>query len=195
MRLFMVAIACSVALLFAGLSPASAQSPEGADVWVQGGGDVYSADGARLVRQANGLAASIAMPTPPPGGYVYPVGTEPGHPEVFTLWMFVFNHPENCSLPCGADDMTNAAVEFGAYNVAGHVTAGKQLNLSGRIGVGQQAGAPPNITPHDLANPAGAEVHLAVTSHGLLDPATLPGEFVTPTGNGGCGCWWVAIFE
>ena len=37
--------------------------------------------------------------------------------------------------------------------------------------------------------------HLAVTSHGRLDPATLPGEFRRPTVSGACGCWWVAIFD
>ncbi len=195
MRRFIVAIACAVALLFAGLSTASAQAPERVDVWDQGGLEVYAPDGARLVRQTNGLAASVKMPTPVSGEYLYPDGTEPGHPEIFTLWMFVFNYPENCSGPCGPDDMTNPAVEFGAYNVAGHVNAGQSLNLSGRIGVGETAGAPPGIMPHDLANPAGAEIHLAVTSHGALDPATLPTEFRTPTGNGGCGCWWVAIFD
>lgn len=195
MRRFIVAIACAVALLFAGLSPAAAQAPERADVWDQGGAEVYAPDGARLVRQTNGLAASVRMPTPASGEYLYPAGTEAGHPEVFTLWMFVFNYPEHCSAPCGSDDTNNPAVEFGAYNVAGHVTAGRSLTLSGRIGVGETAGAPPGVTPHNLSNPAGAEIHLAVTSHGALNPATLPGEFRTPTGNGGCGCWWVAIFD
>ena len=195
MRRSIVAIICAVALLFAGFSTASAQPPERQDVLDQGGAEVYATDGARLVRQTNGLAASITMPTPASGEYLYPNGTVPGHPEVFTLWMFVFNYPENCSGTCGPDDTTNPDVEFGAYNVAGQVTAGSSMTLSGRIGVGATAGAPPGVTPHDLSNPAGAEVHLAVTSHGALDPATLPGEFRTPTGNGRCECWWVAVFE
>jgi hypothetical protein len=130
-----------------------------------------------------------------PGEYLYPDGTGSGHPEVFTLWMFVFDYPEHCDGPCGPDDMTNPAVEFGVYNPAGHGTAGSSLTLAGRAGVGDTAGAPPGIVPHDLSNPAGAEVHLAVSSHGQLDPATLPGEFRRPTGSGACGCWWVAIFD
>ena len=149
----------AASLLLAGHIPASAVQPETADVLDQGGGAVYAPEGARLVRQANGIAVSVKMPTPEPGSYLYPAGTEPGHPEVFTLWMFVFNRPEHCSDPCGPDDMTNPDVEFGVYN------------------------------------PAGAEVHLAVTSHGGLDPATLPNEFRIPTGSGACGCWWVAIFN
>lgn len=185
----------AASLLLAGHIPASAVQPETADVLDQGGGAVYAPEGARLVRQANGIAVSVKMPTPEPGSYLYPAGTEPGHPEVFTLWMFVFNRPEHCSDPCGPDDMTNPDVEFGVYNPAGHVNAGRTLNLSGRVGVGDTAQAPPGITPHDLSNPAGAEVHLAVTSHGGLDPATLPNEFRIPTGSGACGCWWVAIFN
>ncbi len=174
---------------------ATAASPEKADVLDQGGGAVYAPQGAQLVRQPNGIAVSLTMPTPEPGSYLYPAGTEPGHPEVFTLWMFVFNHPEHCTAPCGPDDMTNPDVEFGVYNPAGHVGAGAKLTLSGRVGVGDTAGAPPGITPHDLSNPAGAAVHLAVTSHGGLNPATLPHEFRIPTGSGACGCWWLAFFD
>jgi len=191
-RLSLVLAAC---MLLAGHISAWAVQPETADVLDQGEGAVYAPDGAQLVRQANGIAASVKMPTPEPGSYLYPDGTTPGHPEVFTLWMFVFNHPEHCTDPCGPDDMTNPDVEFGVYNPAGHVNAGETLNLSGRVGVGDTADAPPGITPHDLSNPAGALVHLAVTSHGALDPATLPNEFRIPTGSGACGCWWIARFD
>lgn len=199
-RRALLAIMISAGVLAAGTTTTtSAAGPERADVMDQGGLTVRAPDGARLVRQANGIAVSVTMPTPEPGGYLYPSnppGIEPGHPEVFTLWAFVFNFPENCSDGvCGGDDMSDPAVGFGAYNPAGHVNAGATLNLSGRIGVGDSAGGPPGSAVTDLSNPAGAEVHLAVTSHGALDPSTLPGEFHTPTGNGGCGCWWVAIFD
>lgn len=190
-----LSLVLAAALLLAGYMPAYARSPETADVLDQGGAAVYAPDGAQLVRQANGIAVSVKMPTPEPGSYLYPDGTEPGHPEVFTLWMFVFNHPEHCTDSCGPDDMTNPDVEFGVYNPAGHVAADGTLTLTGRVGVGDTAEAPPGIIPHDLSNPAGAEVHLAVTSHGGLDPATLPNEFHIPTGSGACGCWWVALFD
>lgn len=195
MRRPRLTLALATSLLLAMHIPASAAQPERADVMDQGGEAVYATDGAQLVRQANGIAVSVKMPTPEPGSYLYPDGTEPGHPEVFTLWMFVFNHPEHCTDPCGLDDTTNPHVEFGVYNPAGHVAADGTLTLTGRVGVGDAAQAPPGITPHDLSNPAGAEVHLAVTSHGGLDPATLPNEFRIPTGSGACGCWWVAIFD
>jgi hypothetical protein len=195
MRRLIVSIICVAAVLSASFSTASAQAPETEHVWDQGGAAVYAPDGARLVRQTNGLAASITMPTPASGDYLYPNGTEPGNPEVFTLWMFVFNHPENCSGTCGGDDTSDPDVGFGAYNVAGHVAAGNSMTLSGRIGVGETAGGPPGTTMQALSNPAGAEIHLAVTAHGGVDSATLPTEFTRPTGNPGCGCWWVATFD
>ncbi len=187
-------ILITLGMVFAGAATASASAPESADVWEQGLGAVYAPNGASIVRQPNGLVVSVTMPTPASGTYVYPAGVEPGHPEVFTMWLFIFNHPENCSGPCGPDDMTNPAVEFGVYNVAGHVVGGPKLTLTGRAGVGEPAGAPPGVVPHDLSNPAGAEVHMAVTSHGQLDASTLPDEFRVPTGNGACGCWWLAFF-
>lgn len=193
-RVFLVAVS-TVAVLLAAQLGASAQAPERANVMDQGGATVLAPDGATVVRQADGIHASVSIPTPTPGEYTYPAGTEPGHPEVFTLWMFVFNHPENCNGPCDGDDLANVDVGFGAYNVAGHANAGAALNLSGRIGVGEPAGGPPGSIPVPLSNPAGAELHLAVTSHGGLDPSTLPEEFSSPTGSPACGCWWVAVFD
>lgn len=191
----LVALASAAVVAAGGAAPAAAGAPETADVYEQGGAAIHAADGARLVRQADGVHVSLRMPTPEPGSYLYPDGTTPGSPEVFTLWMFVFNHPEHCTEPCGPDDTTNPDVKFGVYNPAGHVNAGRWLNLSGRAGVGDPAGAPPGIDPYPLSNPGGAQIHLAVTSHGGLDPSTLPGEFRVPTGSGACGCWWTAIFD
>jgi hypothetical protein len=173
---------------------------EYADVMNQGGVGIYAPDGAHVVRQTNGLRASIRMPTPQPGQYVYPTnppGIVPGHPEIFTLWMFAFNHPELCTGGiCDGDDLgDDAAAKGSVYNVAGHVTSGRWLNLSGRIAVGQPALAPAGVVPTPLTNPSGAEIHLAVTSHGALDPSTLPGEFRSPTGSPACGCWWVSVFK
>ena len=49
-------------------------APEYANVMNQNGVGVYSANGARLVRQPNGLSMSMTMPTPAPGDYVYADG-------------------------------------------------------------------------------------------------------------------------
>jgi hypothetical protein len=193
-RRALLGMALATGLALGTAAPAAAGSAERTDVYEQDGVTVLAEDGARLIRQPNGLHVSLRMPAPDPGTYVYPAGTTPGSPEVFTLWMFVFNKPWNCTGPCGPDDATNEAVEFGVYNPAGHVNAGGWLTLSGRVGVGDEAQGPPGVVPYPLVNPDGAEVHLAVTSHGELDPATLPNEFRIPTGSPVCGCWWVAEF-
>ncbi len=183
-----------------GVEPAFAMhgGGESADVMNQGGVGVYAENGATVVRQPKGLRMSVTMPTPQPNSYVYPPnppGIVAGHPEVFTLWAFIFNHPELCTDGvCGGDDLgAGAAAKGSVYNVGGHVAAGRSLTISGRIAVGQAAVAPPGVVPTPLENPAGAEIHLAVTSHGALNPATLPGEFSSPTGSPVCGCWWVAV--
>ena len=133
----------------------------------------------------------MTLPTPEPGTYVYPAGTAQGTLEVFTLWAFVFNYPENCTFPCNGDDLGNATGAVGGvYNVGGHPGQGAQLTIAGRIGVGE-----PALAFSALESPETAEVHLALAPHGGLDPQTLPGEFRGPKGSPVCGCWWVSIFD
>lgn len=178
-----------------GGSLVSAAAPGGGqeyqDVMNQGGVGVYSPNGARLQRQRNGLSAAVSMPTPAPGSYTLPEGYTTGHPEVFTLWAFVFNYPELCDGPCDGNDLgVDKPARGGAYNVGGHPASGRNMNIAGRIMTGE---APFRWAA--LEAPDQAEVHLAVAPHGGLDPATLPNEFRIPTGNSACGCWWVSIFE
>lgn len=183
------------AAVTAGAPVSAGGGPEYANVMAQGGGSVYAPNGAMLVRQPTGLRLSITMPTPEPGSYVYAPGRmEVGNPEVFTLWAFVFNYPQNCTPPgCDGDDLgANTAAKGGVYNVAGHPSGGGGLTLSGRLAVGQSPFAP-NTAP--LESPQTAEIHLAVAPHGALDPDRLPDDFRLPTGSPACGCWWVAIFD
>jgi hypothetical protein len=167
----------------------STAGPEHADVSNQGGGGVYAPGGATLVRQPGGLRASMSVPTPQPGTYNYPAGRTAGHPEVFTLWAFVFNYPDLCSNPCNADDLgPNTPAKGGVYNVGGHFASGQHLTVAGRIGVGE--------TPFGgaaLESPETAEVHLALAPHGAVDPSALPGEFRSPTGP--MAFWWIAMFH
>lgn len=61
--------------------------------------EIFKVDGRRV---AQGLRMSVTMPTPEPGTYIYPPnppGIVAGHPEVFTLWAFIFNFPELCVGP------------------------------------------------------------------------------------------------
>lgn len=157
-------------------------------------GPVVSEDGATVIRTKNGISASLKMPTPLPGSYTYPDPNGfqpmvvPGHPEVFTGWMFIFNNPAACSDGiCNGDDLGNPDSRGGAYNFGGHVVGGSTLNLTGHVSVGEEpfAGMP-------LDNPAGAEIHLAVAPHGMVLPELLPTQITTPIGNP--ALWWLAIF-
>jgi len=159
-------------------------------------GPVVSEDGATIIRTNGGVTASLTMPTPLPGSYDFPPEPQPfqstflvGHPEVFTGWMFVFNNPAACSDGvCGGDDVgENTVARGGAYNFAGHVVGGSTLNLAGHISIGSQpfVGAP-------LDNPMGAEIHLAVAPHGMVQPDLLPAQINTPVGMP--PHWWLAIF-
>lgn len=157
-------------------------------------GPVVSEDGATVIRTKNGVSASLKMPTPLSGSYTYPEGNafQPmvfvGHPEAFTGWMFIFNNPAACSDGiCNGDDLGPTPARGGAYNFAGHVVGGSTLNLTGHVSVGQEpfGGVP-------LDNPSGAEIHLAVAPHGMVQPDFLPAQISRPIGNP--ALWWVAIF-
>jgi hypothetical protein len=183
------------------VTPAGAAgvTTETRDVRGQGpGGPVVAEDGAMLQRSDNGLSAKLTMPTPEPGTYNYPPAQTvpfpfpaavPGHPEAYSLWVFVFNYPALCSQPCDSNDLGVAApARGGAFNAAGHVVGGSNLQLDGHVSM--------NSTPFSgsmLLEPRTAEVHFAVAPHGALDPALLPDQITKPIGNP--SFWWIAIFD
>lgn len=184
MRKIPVALAAVAVVVFGAFAPASAQGngvqTETADVAGQGlGGPVVAPDGATISRTSNGISAQVSMPAPEPGSYQYPTAgaafSGPGHPEAFTLWVFVFDDPDS-------DDWT------GAFLGGGHVVGGPKLNLAGHISRSTEpfAGEP-------LTNPQDARVRLAVAPHGALDPELLPDQIQTPTGPGP-DIWWIADF-
>lgn len=192
-RVLLIGVTLALTVPLAG--PSAAVAAEVADLLNPDGVGVYAEDGVRVVRQSNGLSLSVSMATPEPGTYTYAAGTVPSHPEVFTLWAFVFNYPDLCTPPgCDSDDLgPGAAAKGGVYNVGGHASGGGTLTISGRIGVGDPAGAPPPIfVGAPLESPSTAEIHVAIAPHGALDPAALPDEFSTPVGSPFCGCWWFA---
>lgn len=181
------------------------------------GAEWLRAEDARLTRFDDRIEFELTMDVPRPNGYVYPEGVPPERraaPEAFTLWAFVFNHPEQCTsgqppLTCGGDDFSEA-VKGGVYGLAGHVpsidhsggafvfdraTAG-QMTLAGEIKVGdaQRSDQPPGEITFPLENPMGAEVHFAVAPHGQMVPETITAELYSPAGSPDCGCWWGAFF-
>lgn len=174
---------------------------EVADVMGQGAaGPVVAANGARLLRSDTGITISLRMPTPEPGTYSYPPGNPfnppavPGHPEVFSLWAFIFNFPEDCEAPvssptgCDLADFVAGRGAPGAFNVAGHVVGGSTIQMSGHVSLNsEQFGGTSR-----LLMPRTAEVHVALAPHGVLQPGAMPNQIKTPIG--GEPFWWLAFF-
>lgn len=155
------------------------------DVYGQGPeGDVVMEDGATLRRTNDAIQAKVQMPTPQPGSYDYPdpegpTVSEEGHPEGFSLWVFVFDDELG-----GFGDNPWSSAFFGA----GHMVGGDTLTLSGQINENSEP-----FVGFPLENPREAEVHLAVAPHGGLDPDLMPDQIKTP--GGGPEHWWFAVFE
>jgi hypothetical protein len=191
------------------LATAVAKPWETEDLVGQGlAGPTVAVDGAMINRGANGITASVTMPTPEPGTYMYPESAtwptssgEEGRPEAFSLWVFLFFNPEECAVPnsCGPADLINDPdVVAGAYNAGGHLAAGPTLTISGRVTAKTPSFGGPNAETISQALALGysiadAEVHIAVAPHGALAPELLPEQFKTPAGNP--SFWWLAIFH
>jgi len=119
----------------------------------------------RLVRSPNGLTAQFQT-----------TGLAAGH--AVTLWIMFFDNPEACQndICDPAVDIGMPGVRFDFHYAGGHIVNGKKTTLTGHLQTGETStsgwaelaaigGAPPFfITP--LTNPEGAQVILALHSHG-----------------------------
>lgn len=198
-------LVAAASLAVSATAASAAGAWETADVVGQGlAGPVVAQDGAAILRTPNGVAASLTMATPEPGSYTNPSGPTgsgaSGHPEAFSLWVFIFFNPEECaSAICGPGDLMNDDdVVAGAYNAGGHLEGGSSLHLAGFVnGDTATFGGPKAETLNEAVSMgydlAGAEIHLAVAPHGALDPSLLPGSISTP--NGSPAAWWLAFFS
>jgi hypothetical protein len=150
------------------------------------------------------VTAKVTMPTPEPGTYEYPEGPtasgEEGHPEAFSLWVFLFFNPDACATEgCGpADLQNNEAVVAGAFNAGGHIASGPTLTISGRVNEQSTVFGGPNAETISEALAMGysiddALIHVAVAPHGALDPALMPEAIKTPAGNP--SYWWMVVYE
>lgn len=170
------------------------------DVLGQGGVGVHADDGARLQRAASELRVRWKAPTPEPGSYAYPLPTmvppgapehppiNPGAPEVFTLWAFIFNHPALCNGPCDFDDIGATPAQGGIYQLDGIIATKQWVKMSGAISVGQ-----PPLVGVALSDPANAEVHIAMAPHGMaLTGADLERQLTSSVGTP--AFWFPALF-
>ena len=202
----LVTVIAVAAMVATSAATAVANPWEADDLFGQGlAGPTVAVDGAMINRGATGVTASVTMPTPEPGAYVYPAaapnasGVE-GHPEAFSLWVFIFFNPEECaSSLCGPGDLINDPdVVAGAYNAGGHLAAGPTLTMSGRITEKTMSFGGGETIEDALAMGRGysiadAEIHIAVAPHGALAPELLPAQIKTPAGTP--AHWWIAIFD
>ena len=198
---FVIAVAT---LAFSSGIAAAGNRTELANIVGQGlAGPTVAVNGGAIQRTPNGVNALVSLATPMPGSYTYPVGPTgsgiAGHPEVYSLWVFVFFNPEECAASiCGPADLINDPdVVAGAFNAGGHVAGGSQLTIAGSVNHRSPTfGGPLAETlgmafsmGYDLAD---AEIHLAIAPHGALAPELLPESIGTPVGNP--SHWWLSIF-
>lgn len=199
-----VGVVVAVALLLATLFATSATAHGNRtreDILGQGGEGVARRNGALLLRNDYSLRVRWQMRTPEPGSYAYPdpddappglpphPPIEPGRPEVFTLWAFVFNFPDECTDDCDFDDIGAEGAQGGIYQLDGTIARGELIRMVGKVRIGQMpaAGAP-------LVNPRGAEVHVAMAPHGMQRDARAELQRQLNGAVGGPPQWFPAIF-
>ena len=117
-------------------------------------------------------AATLTRTTKGISFKIYTSGLEPG---ANTIWIVIFNKPENCAAsPCMAPDLSNPAVQGSVVAGSGYLVGDDGLaNFSGSL----DAGSPPegiqvNVpagTANGLRNALKAEIHLVVRKHGAID--------------------------
>lgn len=198
-------VLAAVAAVVIVVNSSGSSDAQTADIGSQGtDADPVSIDGASLQRARDGIWVTTQMPTPTPGSYEYPTSDmvppgSPGHPEpltggpqepeTYTLWIFIFNHPELCTDACNEDDLDpNAAAKGGVYQGDGRIADQDQLILEGGIRLGQEP-----ARGSALENPLGAEIHIAIAPHGkALAGPDLARQLNGPIGN--TTLWWAAAF-
>lgn len=123
----------------------------------------------KLVRTSNGLTAQFKT-------------TELVAGHAVTLWIMFFDNPAACATAYACDlavDVGRDGVGFDFHYAGGHIVNGRRTTLTGHVRIGETStsgfaelvalggpAAPPEsfITP--LTNPLGAQVILAIHSHG-----------------------------
>ena len=139
--------------------------------------DKAEAGTSTLKRGADAITLSIATSELNPG-YAY------------TVWWVVFDNPENCTdSDCGSDDVSGAM--GGGANLPGvsilGAADGSVVNADGKAnyyGSLRKNNASQAILGDGLDNPATAEIHYVIRSHGVAVPGLIEDQITTF--NGGC---------
>ncbi len=112
---------------------------------------------------------------------------EPG--TATTLWLAVFNRPENClTTPCGEPDLFRSEPMPDVMYAAGNVIGGSgKATFAAHRNADDNSGsifAPLGVPAPGLVDPRRAEIHLLVHTHGPVVPEFMPD--MIQTFNGGC---------
>lgn len=194
------------ALLIVFTGPAN--QVEAADLMNQGGEGVWEAEGVSLRRTSEGLEVELKAKRPLRDSYDYPtadlVPAGASHPpvvsgdiEVYTLWLFTFNHPELCRDPLvcrsidisGDEEDPKPSAQGGVYRLDGVVAEGELIEMSGTVLVGDEPRAGAALT-----DPFCSFVHVGMAPHGgVLEGDDLTAQLNTAIGNP--NFWWAAQFE
>lgn len=201
-------LGAGVVLLAGSVFAVARPGPELADLSEQGGMGTFAAEAVELTRSEHSLRIDFDAPRPEAGSYRYPSASDapptvdhppisPGDPEVFTLWLIVFNDPEKCSVPyrCTNVDITgdestpSPPAQGAVYQLGGVVADSDRIRISASVDVGS-----PSRRGAALHDPLCSFVHLALAPHGrALDGSELEVQLTNPVG--GLDHWWVALFE
>lgn len=148
-------------------------------------GPIVPVEGATstLVRTDTGVTARVQTNSIPAG-------------DAVTIWMVVFNNPDECLFPtplgqCSDPDIENPAVVADVMYLTGNVVGGAgKASFAGHKQLGDNTGSiffplfPPGVQPAGMQNPRGAEIHIVVHTHGQLLPEYMPD--MIQTFGGGC---------
>lgn len=153
------------------LDPPDPEQTTTTDVVVIETGDVVGTS--TLVRNDNGVSMSF-----------HTSDLEPG--TVATIWWVLFHHPDACEDDCGADDLSNPAVDGSAFFAAGNVIkeAG-EADYWASLPVGLltvESGEDANqLIAGDgiLKDSRGAEIHLVLRTHGEPIPDLVGHQLTT----------------
>lgn len=129
----------------------------------------------KLIRSPQGLTAQFKT-----------TGLTAGH--AVTLWIMFFDNPEACLIPgaCNPGDIGRNGVRFDFHYAGGHVVNGRNTTITGHLQTGETStsgwaelaaiGAAPPFFVTPLTNPEGAQVILALHSHGPAQTGQLLAE-------------------
>ncbi len=143
---------------------------------------------ARIVRTDKGISGNISVILENESGSAKGLAV--------TLWLVIFNNPEECATPnaCLDPDFANSDVMVDVVYGGGTIVgASERATIGFHYKAGENTGSIADIfflplndedEGFGLLNPRGAEVHYVIRFHGPVNPPEMPGQIQSY--EGGC---------